>query len=225
MIQDESKPSESCFASETARSTLSRYLVATELDVNIRNNAVKTAVVQSWDRTSGERDKRIPIKDGPRTEGSSPVIGIEQASSVPEPVRPRNFGNHARNAIIFSQGRGQSLIITRVVSQALPNQSILVLISSRESKKKHAHLITKVTIIGSNTIIINFLTNIVTNSTKSKDSRNNFSNKPKLSSSSFFSSLYSLIQTKTRQQYDMIDIARSKKDNKEDHGKEIEPNW
>lgn len=64
IIEDESKPSESCFASETALSTLSRYLVATELDVNIRNNALKAAVVRSRDPKSGEREKEYQSRTG-----------------------------------------------------------------------------------------------------------------------------------------------------------------
>lgn len=60
----------------------------------------------------------IPIEHGAGAESSPPVIRVDQAGSIPQPVNPGDLGNHSFNSIL-SQSKLQLLVITRIVPQAL----------------------------------------------------------------------------------------------------------
>lgn len=63
----------------------------------------------------------IPIKYRARAESSPPVIGVNQTSSIPQPINSCHLSNHCGHSIV-SQSELQLLVVTWIVPQTLKSK-------------------------------------------------------------------------------------------------------
>lgn len=83
-------------------------------------------IINTWSEFLGFLDGvihpgEVPVKNRARAKSGAPVVGVDQAGGISQPIKPRHLSNDIGNPVTFER-QLQLLVVSRIVTQTLKTE-------------------------------------------------------------------------------------------------------